>query len=103
MPFTAIKTRATEPSTLSLDVWDWAKTRGDEAALLPRSHDELSVSPALVSLVVGESVTLSASHEPVDATVTSVVWSVVGRGRGDGECGWCRECGGCGGRDYYGC
>ena len=76
VPFTAIKDKGDEPSTLSLDVWDWAKNKGTTklpSSLVPMT--KLSVSPALVSLVVGESVTLSASHEPVDATVTSVVWS----------------------------
>ena len=76
VPFTAIKDKGDEPSTLSLDVWDWAKNKGTTklpSSLVPMT--KLSVSPELVSLVVGESVTLSASHEPVDATVTSVVWS----------------------------
>ena len=76
VPFTAIKDKGDEPSTLSLDVWDWAKNKGTTklpSSLVPMT--KLSVSPALVSLVVGESVTLSVSHEPVDATVTSVVWS----------------------------
>ena len=76
VPFTAIKDKGDEPSTLSLDVWDWAKNKGTTklpSSLVPMT--KLSVSPELVSLVVGESVTLSVSHEPVDATVTSVVWS----------------------------
>ena len=76
VPFTAVKDKGDEPSTLSLDVWDWAKNKGTTklpSSLVPMT--KLSVSPALVSLVVGESVTLSVSHEPVDATVTSVVWS----------------------------
>ena len=76
VPFTAIKDKGDEPSTLSLDVWDWAKNKGTTklpSSLVPMTR--LSVSPELASLVVGESVTLSASHEPVDATVTSVVWS----------------------------
>ena len=76
VPFTAVKDKGDEPSTLSLDVWDWAKNKGTTklpSSLVPMT--KLSVSPALVSLVVGESVTLSASYEPVDATVTSVVWS----------------------------
>ena len=76
VPFTAIKDKGDEPSTLSLDVWDWAKNKGTTklpSSLVPMT--KLSVSPELVSLVVGESVTLSASYEPVDATVTSVVWS----------------------------
>ena len=76
VPFTAIKDKGDEPSTLSLDVWDWAKNKGTTklpSSLVPMT--KLSVSPELASLVVGESVTLSASYEPVDATVTSVVWS----------------------------
>ncbi|WP_454929359.1 S8 family serine peptidase [Actinomyces sp.] len=76
VPFTAIKDKGDELSTLSLDVWDWAKNKGTTklpSSLVPMT--KLSVSPELASLVVGESVTLSASHEPVDATVTSVVWS----------------------------
>ena len=76
VPFTAIKDKGDEPSTLSLDVWDWAKNKGTTklpSSLVPMM--KLSVSPELASLVVGESVTLSVSHEPVDATVTSVVWS----------------------------
>ena len=76
VPFTAVKDKGDEPSTLSLDVWDWAKNEGTTklpSSLVPMT--KLSVSPELVSLVVGESVTLSVSHEPVDATVTSVVWS----------------------------
>ena len=75
VPFTAIKDKGDEPSTLSLDVWDWAKNKGTTklpSSLVPMT--KLSVSPELASLVVGESVTLSASYEPVDATVTSVVW-----------------------------
>ena len=76
VPFTAIKDKGDEPSTLSLDVWDWAKNKGTTTATIkPVAMTSLSVSPELVSLVVGESVTLSASHEPVDATVMSVVWS----------------------------
>ena len=76
VPFTAVKDKGDEPSTLSLDVWDWAKNKGTTklpSSLVPMT--KLSVSPELASLVVGESVTLSVSHEPVDATVTSVVWS----------------------------
>jgi len=76
VPFTAIKDKGDEPSTLSLDVWDWAKNKGTTklpSSLVPMT--KLSVSPELASLVVGESVTLSVSHEPVDATVMSVVWS----------------------------
>ena len=76
VPFTAIKDKGDEPSTLSLDVWDWAKNKGTTTATIkPVAMTSLSVSPELVSLVVGESVTLSVSHEPVDATVMSVVWS----------------------------
>jgi len=76
VPFTAIKDKGDEPSTLSLDVWDWANNEGTTklpSSLVPMT--KLSVSPELASLVVGESVTLSVSHEPVDATVMSVVWS----------------------------
>ena len=76
VPFTAIKDKGDEPSTLSLDVWDWAKNEGTTTATIkPVAMTSLSVSPELASLVVGESVTLSVSHEPVDATVMSVVWS----------------------------
>ena len=65
-----------DPATIYLYAWDWAKNEGTTtAAIKPVAMTSLSVSPALVSLVVGESVTLSVSHEPVDATVTSVVWS----------------------------
>ena len=65
-----------DPSTIYLYAWDWVDNEGTTklpSSLVPMT--KLSVSPELASLVVGESVTLSVSHEPVDATVMSVVWS----------------------------
>ena len=65
-----------DPSTIYLYAWDWVDNEGTTTATIkPVAMTSLSVSPELASLVVGESVTLSASREPVDATVTSVVWS----------------------------
>ena len=76
VPLTATTGAGDDPSTLSLHVWDWAKNKG--TTQLPSSlvrMTSLSVSPASASLVAGESVALSVTREPADATVTSVVWS----------------------------
>ena len=79
VPLSTIAERAgkdADLSALSLQVWDWAKNKGDTAvSATPVPMTSLSVSPASASLVAGETVTLSASHTPAEANVTDVVWS----------------------------
>ena len=65
-----------DPSTIYLHVWDWP-VNGATApvALKAIPMTSLALSRESATLGVGETVTLSATHEPVDANVTGVVWS----------------------------
>ena len=68
--------KGSDLSTLSLQVWDWPKNKGVmPVSATPVSMTSLTLSEEFVSLLVGETVTLSASHTPVEANVTDVVWS----------------------------
>ena len=68
--------KGSDLSTLSLQVWDWPKNKGVmPVSAPPVSMTSLTLSEEFVSLLVGETVTLSASHTPVEANVTDVVWS----------------------------
>ena len=65
-----------DPSTIYLHVWDWpvnGATAPVALKVIPMTSLALSRESATIS--VGETVTLSATHEPVDANVTGVVWS----------------------------
>ena len=77
VPLSQIAERAGgDPSSVYLQVWDWPVNRASvkvDLTAIPRT--KLSVSPEAATLSVGQSVTLSASHEPADASVTDVVWS----------------------------
>ena len=65
-----------DPSSVYLQVWDWPVNRASvKVDLKAIPMTKLSVSPESATLSVGQSVTLSASHEPADASVTDVVWS----------------------------
>ena len=65
-----------DPSTIYLHVWDWP-VNGATApvALKPIPMTSLTLSHQSATLGVGETLTLSATHEPADANVTGVVWS----------------------------
>ena len=65
-----------DPSSIYLHVWDWPANRGSApVALKAIPMTSLALSQTSVALSVGETLTLSASHEPADANVTDVVWS----------------------------
>jgi len=65
-----------DPSTIYLHVWDWP-VNGAMApvALTAIPMTSLVLSRESATLGVGETLTLSATHEPTDANVTGVVWS----------------------------
>ena len=65
-----------DPSTIYLHVWDWP-VNGATApvALKAIPMTSLTLSRQSATLGMGETVTLSATHEPADANVTGVVWS----------------------------
>ena len=77
VPLSQIAERAGgDPSSVYLQVWDWPVNRASvKVDLTAIPMTKLSVSPEAATLSVGQSVTLSASHEPADASVTDVVWS----------------------------
>ena len=65
-----------DPSTIYLQVWDWPANRGSApVALKAIPMTSLALSQTSVALSVGETLTLGATHEPADASVTDVVWS----------------------------
>ena len=65
-----------DPSTIYLQVWDWPANRGSApVALKAIPMTLLALSQTSVALSVGETLTLGATHEPADASVTDVVWS----------------------------
>ena len=58
-----------------LQVWDWPVNKGTvKVDLKPVPMTSLALSQTDATLSVGESVGLSATHEPADASVTDVVW-----------------------------
>ena len=65
-----------DPSTIYLHVWDWP-VNGATApvALKAIPMTSLALSRESATLGVGETLMLSATHEPSDANVTGVVWS----------------------------
>ena len=65
-----------DPSTIYLHVWDWP-VNGATApvALTAIPMTSLALSRESATLGVGETLMLSATHEPADANVTGVVWS----------------------------
>ena len=65
-----------DPSTIYLHVWDWP-VNGATApvALTAIPMTSLALSRESATLGVGETLALSATHEPADANVTGVVWS----------------------------
>ena len=65
-----------DPSTIYLHVWDWP-VNGATApvALKAIPMTSLALSRESATLGVGETLALSATHEPADANVTGVVWS----------------------------
>ena len=64
------------PSSLYLQAWDWPVNRGSAAVVVtPVAMTSLSVSPQAATMMVGETATVRATHQPDDANVTDVVWS----------------------------
>lgn len=64
-----------DPATVYLQVWDWPVNKGTvKVDLKPVPMTSLALSQTDATLSVGESVGLSATHEPADASVTDVVW-----------------------------
>ena len=65
-----------DPSTVYLQVWDWPVNKGTvKVDLKAVPMTSLALSQTDVTLSVGDSVTLNATHEPADASVTDVAWS----------------------------
>ena len=65
-----------DPSTIYLHVWDWPVNEATApVALKAIPMTSLALSRESATLGVGETLTLSATHEPADANVTGVVWS----------------------------
>ena len=65
-----------DPSTVYLQVWDWPVNKGTlKVDLKPVPMTSLALSQTDVTLSVGDSVTLNATHEPADASATDVAWS----------------------------
>ena len=65
-----------DPSTIYLHVWDWPVNEATApVALKAIPMTSLALSRESATLGVGETLTLSATHEPTDANVTGVVWS----------------------------
>ena len=65
-----------DPSTVYLQVWDWPVNKGTvKVDLKAVPMTSLALSQTDATLSVGDSVTLSTTHEPADASVTDVAWS----------------------------
>ena len=65
-----------DPSTIYLHVWDWPVNEATAPVPLKAiPMTSLALSRESATLGVGETLTLSATHEPADANVTGVVWS----------------------------
>ena len=65
-----------DPSTVYLQVWHWPVNKGTlKVDLKPVPMTSLALSQTDVTLSVGDSVTLNATHEPADASATDVAWS----------------------------
>ena len=77
VPLSQIAERSgADPSTVYLQVWDWPVNKGTvKVDLKAVPMTSLALSQTDATLSVGESVTLSATHEPADASVTDVAWS----------------------------
>ena len=77
VPLSQIAERSgADPSTVYLQVWDWPVNKGTlKVDLKPVPMTSLALSQTDVTLSVGDSVTLSATHEPADASATDVAWS----------------------------
>ena len=57
-------------------MWDWPANKGTApVALKAIPMTSLALSQTSATLSVGETVTLSATHEPADANVTALSWS----------------------------
>ena len=77
VPLSQIAERSgADPSTVYLQVWDWPVNKGTvKVDLKPVPMTSLALSQTDVTLSVGDSVTLNATHEPADASATDVAWS----------------------------
>ena len=65
-----------DPSTIYLHVWDWpVNGAAAPVALKAIPMTSLALSQTSATLRVGETLTLSATHEPSDANVTALTWS----------------------------
>ena len=65
-----------DPSSIYLHVWDWPANKGTApVALKAIPMTSLALSQTSATLRVGETLTLSATHEPSDANVTALTWS----------------------------
>ena len=65
-----------DPSSIYLHVWDWPANKGTApVALKAIPMTSLALSQTSATLRVGETLTLSATHEPADANVTELSWS----------------------------
>ena len=77
VPLSQIAERSgADPSTVYLQVWDWPVNKGTvKVDLKAVPMTSLALSQTDATLSVGYSVTLNATHEPADASVTDVAWS----------------------------
>lgn len=65
-----------DPSSIYLHVWDWPANKGTAPVTLKAiPMTSLALSQTSATLSVGETLTLSATHEPEDANVTALSWS----------------------------
>ena len=65
-----------DPSSIYLHVWDWPANKGTAPVTLKAiPMTSLALSQTSATLSVGETLTLSATHEPADANVTALSWS----------------------------
>ena len=65
-----------DPSSIYLHVWDWPVNKGTAPVTLKAiPMTSLALSQTSATLSVGETLTLSATHEPADANVTALSWS----------------------------
>lgn len=65
-----------DPSSIYLHVWDWPVNKGTAPFTLKAiPMTSLALSQTSATLSVGETLTLSATHEPADANVTALSWS----------------------------
>ena len=65
-----------DPSSIYLHVWDWPANKGTAPVTLKAiPMTSLALSQTSATLSVGETLTLSATHEPEDANLTALSWS----------------------------